>query len=892
MSNNNYNKNNNRQGQQVTSKNNINNNKNNSQTYFGRRQGYKKNNNNNKKIQVSKFKGRCEELIGHVYDCETSTQCDQFVITTREICEYVGRTYKYGGDIKITLERLKVYDIPQPEAPTDLSNDEVKKLIFSREIDEYVKRKSFLRENLKTVYSLIWGQCSEYMRAKVQANDDYENFSGNQDPVALLKAIKSVNFKFEEHRYIYHSVFDAYRNFYIFRQAQDKSNSEYLEQFKNVLEVLQQHGGSIGNDELFINHDKIWKTLATRNRTDDNKERALARCKERFLAYSFIYKADNERYGKLKEELQNDYMKGNNTYPETLVEAFQLLNNYKQPYKKQPAKSTGVSFTQKGKGGRNNSNRNAKQNYNNNTDNSNRFADYECYNCHKKGHIAPNCPDKNKTEASNVQVEEHNTESSSGIQNASTQLLNETEVNPKHKGCHSLIQYDICNYIGKNALKHWILLDNQSTADIFCNSNILQNIEDTDERMTIFTNGGSLSTCKKGYLNGYGEVWYHPDAITNILSLNNVKKKFRVTYDSNENDRFILHKPEKLVYFNCSSNGLYYHDTRSPDFTLVNTVEENKVGFSQRQLEQAKKARKLYHTMGLPSMHDYIELVRNNMLYNCPITVEDIENSFKIYGQSPAALKGKVTRKKPDVVSSDYFEVPEDILEKHKFVTLCADIFYVQKIPFFVTVSRHLKLTTVQLLVNRKSESILEGIDSVIAVYKSRGFQIITLLMDREIMPMLEELKNRNIRGNPTSANEHVPEIERQIRVIKERVRGIYNTLPYATIPKLMMTELVYYVVAWLNNFPPKGGVSQSISPRAMFTGVNLDFNKHCKLQFGEYVQVHEENTPTNSMQPRSTGAIALGSTYNIQSGYKFLSLNTGKLIYRRAFTVIPLTSL
>ena len=114
------------------------------------------------------------------------------------------RTYKYGGDIKITLERLKLYDILQPEAPTYLSNDEVQKLIFSKEIDEYVKRKSFLRENLKTVYSLIWGQCSEYMRAKVQANDDYENFSGNQDPVVLLKAIKSVNFKVEEHMYIYH----------------------------------------------------------------------------------------------------------------------------------------------------------------------------------------------------------------------------------------------------------------------------------------------------------------------------------------------------------------------------------------------------------------------------------------------------------------------------------------------------------------------------------------------------------------------------------------------------------------------------------------------------------------------------------------------------------------
>ena len=162
--------------------------------------------------------------------------------------------------------------------------------------------------------------------------------------------------------------------------------------------------------------------------------------------------------------------------------------------------------------------------------------------------------------------------------------------------------------------------------------------------------------------------------------------------------------------------------------------------------------------------------------------------------------------------------------------------------------------------------------------------------MDGESIPMNDHLKARGINGSATSRNEHVPEAERQIRVIKERVRGIYNILLYSTIPKIMMRELVYYVVAWLNNFPPKGGVSKTISPRQMFTGEKIDFNKHCKLQFGEYVQVHEENLPTNSMTPRATGAIALGSNYNLKAGYKFLSLNTGKLITRRSFTPVPLT--
>jgi len=54
----------------------------------------------------NKFKGREEALKGHIYDCSNIKQADVFIKTTKEIAEYVGRTYKYGGDIKLTLENL------------------------------------------------------------------------------------------------------------------------------------------------------------------------------------------------------------------------------------------------------------------------------------------------------------------------------------------------------------------------------------------------------------------------------------------------------------------------------------------------------------------------------------------------------------------------------------------------------------------------------------------------------------------------------------------------------------------------------------------------------------------------------------------------------------------
>ena len=54
--------------------------------------------------------------------------------------------------------------------------------------------------------------------------------------------------------------------------------------------------------------------------------------------------------------------------------------------------------------------------------------------------------------------------------------------------------------------------------------------------------GVTASVTKKGDLKGYGTIWYHPDGIANILSLNNLKKKYRVTFNSELEDGFVVHK--------------------------------------------------------------------------------------------------------------------------------------------------------------------------------------------------------------------------------------------------------------------------------------------------------------------------------------------------------------
>ena len=61
---------------------------------------------------------------------------------------------------------------------------------------------------------------------------------------------------------------------------------------------------------------------------------------------------------------------------------------------------------------------------------------------------------------------------------------------------------------------------------------------------------------------------------------------------------------------------------------------------------------------------------------------------------------------------------------------------------------------------------------------------------------------------NFAAAREHVGEIEREIQVIEERGCATLNTIPFKKVPRRVITEIVYFVVLWLNAFPPKTGIS------------------------------------------------------------------------------------
>ena len=222
-------------------------------------------------------------------------------------------------------------------------------------------------------------------------------------------------------------------------------------------------------------------------------------------------------------------------------------------------------------------------------------------------------------------------------------------------------------------------------------------------------------------------------------------------------------------------------------------------------------------------------------------------------------------------------QCPDTIIEQYRNVVLSADVMHVNGVPFFVTRFRHIHFGTVDVLPSLQANDIGAALRRVVNIYARRGFQVTMALMDGAFAGLQDVCNQLQITLNTTSQDEHVGDVERYIRTVKECMRGISNTIPFKRMTRNMVMELAKAMVYWLNSVPSNTGVSPTMSPRTIIMGQLLDYHNHCRYEFGEYVQTHKEHD--NTLLSCTVGAIALRPTGNQQGGYFFMSLHTGRII-------------
>ncbi len=309
-------------------------------------------------------------------------------------------------------------------------------------------------------------------------------------------------------------------------------------------------------------------------------------------------------------------------------------------------------------------------------------------------------------------------------------------------------------------------------------------------------------------------------------------------------------------------HGFPYIDMQSMDaVAMIQTVCQRYEGFTKRKVQDANAARKAQAMTGHPTDAQFLKLVRNNSIKNCPVKPDHITNAHSIFGPSITGVRGRTTRQKSERVEAAVGSIPDDFHRLHKFVVLKADMMFVNGMAFLTTLSWKLRLATVVQLPLRMATQLSNSLIKIVKLYAHTGFIVRVIMMDQEFDKVEEACDTVEI--NTTATREHVGEIERFIHTIKERSRALVSDLPYNILPRQITIHLVYFAVLWLNSLPAATKVSKKYSPRKIVLRRKLNFDKHCKATFGSYVEAHKDPTITNTMRSCTFLGIFLGPTGN-----------------------------
>jgi hypothetical protein len=535
-------------------------------------------------------------MNGNVFQCyEEQSDRRQYAKTVEALDAYVKKTLTYSADLApLFAARMAV---PVIVLPTDLAPGagETMKMIFAEEVKEYVKRTRVLASNVATVYAVIWGQCSENMKARVKTHEGQLERAAKSDCFWLLRQIKSVTLQFDESRNGILSLLDAQHSFLGCKQLFGQSADEYAKCLIGWAETVETHGGTVA-----ANHHLVPERDSAGNVRTTEARQAMAR--ERTLAMALIRSADASKYGTLITDLANQYAMGRDEYPTDIVAAKCLLVMYRTPTNASTGRSgatrnhpaatpeaSAMTFAQRGASVTGT--------------NGITHDDIQCWNCQQHGHYAGECP----------------TGQAGGTVSGTTLTQH----------AFMLAQSD-----DHGIDPDWILLDSQSTISVFRNARMLTNIRRSAHVLRALTNGGHQDSTMVGDFPNLGEVWYNHKSIANILSLADVRKVCRVTMDTANEPALHVHRLDgSVMTFTEHPSGLYVYKGNPTNasvagYTMISTVARQKELFSRREVASADQARDLYHKLGRPSEAVFTEILKSNFIRNCPVTPSDAKRAL------------------------------------------------------------------------------------------------------------------------------------------------------------------------------------------------------------------------------------------------------------------------
>ena len=188
------------------------------------------------------FTGGTVDMNGQLFQTiKVSKDATQYVKTVEALECYAFKNYTVDLSSLFQRDRPEIPVIGTPRRPigAEVLTNPTMQDIYQIQLKEYIKEERTLKVSLKSIWVVIWGQCSTSICTKLEKRKDIKELKKKADVVELLKFIQEACMNYEDKHHPCVTLCQQFSSFHLFYQKESYQYKNIYRFFASWLRTLK-----------------------------------------------------------------------------------------------------------------------------------------------------------------------------------------------------------------------------------------------------------------------------------------------------------------------------------------------------------------------------------------------------------------------------------------------------------------------------------------------------------------------------------------------------------------------------------------------------------------------------------------------------------------------------
>jgi hypothetical protein len=194
------------------------------------------------------FRSAISEITHDTFNTGKNKFAAQFMQSRKNVANYLQHTASLEGYLVAEMVRTgkkQLIALP-PAVNENVTNLDDQRIIRAEEVKMVAKRRLKLDDVLKKVYTTVYDQCSQEVKDKLEAADNWERNQQDQSLHKLIQKVKWICVGFDDHKQEVFNLVQALKTLFLYTQGEKDGVDQYGRNFMSLWDTVQAFGGLLG----------------------------------------------------------------------------------------------------------------------------------------------------------------------------------------------------------------------------------------------------------------------------------------------------------------------------------------------------------------------------------------------------------------------------------------------------------------------------------------------------------------------------------------------------------------------------------------------------------------------------------------------------------------------